>query len=111
MRALHSCAKGVYFLKFYGISRNPITQEYILVIQYCKMGSLNKNFCFISKQEWRTKFSILRDVSKDMESIHNDERVHRDLHSGNVLQNENLTSYISDMGSACPINLEESDIT
>lgn len=110
LRAFHGCAKGVYFLKFYGISKNPTTREYILVIQYCKMGSLYNNFRLISSQEWRMKFSVLRDISKDIDSIHNAERVHRGLHPGNILQNENLTSYVSDMGSACPVNLEESDV-
>ncbi|RHZ89659.1 hypothetical protein Glove_13g210 [Diversispora epigaea] len=106
LKAFHKCSKGMYFIKFYGISKNPQTNEYIVVSQYCKNGSLNKNMNYISQQEWRIKFNILRDIVKDLESIHNKELIHYNLHSGNILQNEHLTSFISDIGLSCPTDLE-----
>ncbi|RIB29871.1 kinase-like domain-containing protein [Gigaspora rosea] len=68
-------------LKVYGLTQNPETCEYLMVIQYAA------------------------DISLDLLRIHKAGIIHCDLHGGNILQNqqhinENIKSFLIDFGNS-----------
>ncbi|GBB88559.1 hypothetical protein RclHR1_01510010 [Rhizophagus clarus] len=82
---------------FYGITQDPKTENYMMVLNYAKNGSL-RNYLDINynKLSWMDKIGYLYDIAKGLESIHNNDLIHRDLHTGNILHDGCL--YICDMG-------------
>ncbi|RIB10677.1 hypothetical protein C2G38_2263907 [Gigaspora rosea] len=86
------------FLECYGVSRND-DGDYIIVMGIAPKGSLQQNLVEVSQLEWKDKLNILNGKVIDLESIHSQELVHRDLHSENVLQGDALQyAYITDLG-------------
>ncbi|GES91846.1 kinase-like domain-containing protein [Rhizophagus clarus] len=93
-------------LRIYGLSQNPSTKEYIIILEYAEGGNFNKwvnnnwdNF------SWLFKINTLLNISNGLKKIHQRKAVHRDLHTGNILfftKNINVFSNsiisISDMG-------------
>src|SRR5438876_3502214 len=81
--------KGV--LDIYGISQDPNTKEYILVMRYADDGSLTD---YITKEfeklKWKNKIRILHSIISGLNIIHQEKLVHRDFHSGNILHSNNL---------------------
>ncbi|EXX75111.1 Mkk2p [Rhizophagus irregularis DAOM 197198w] len=99
---------GSNILKIYGLSQNPITKEYIIVLEYAEGGNFNKwmnnNFKNFS---WPYKIITLLNISNGLKEIHQKRIFHRDLHTGNILFFTNSISkinifgdniFISDMG-------------
>src|SRR5437764_9021308 len=92
--------------KCYGITQNPDTKDYMMVLRYYDEGNLRN---FLNKyRNYETKIGMLRAFAKGLLSIHNSGKIHKDLHSGNVLFNK--TSYISDLGMCQPANNEEKSV-
>ncbi|RIB07248.1 kinase-like domain-containing protein [Gigaspora rosea] len=89
-------------LKIYGLTQN-IKNEYFMVFQYADSGNLNK-FLRTKFHEvtWKTKLKLLFDISKDLYRIHDAGYIHADFHSGNILQDQHISttlqSYIADLG-------------
>src|SRR5437588_8324688 len=90
----HIKFKGPYYkgvLDIYGISQDPNTKEYILVMRYASGGSLAD---YITKRfnnlKWKDKIEILYSVTLGLNIIHQEQFVHRDLHSGNILHFDRL---------------------
>ncbi|CAB4440474.1 unnamed protein product [Rhizophagus irregularis] len=88
------------FLKIYGISQNPNTNDYIMVFEYAEGGNfnnyLNKNH---EKFDWFNGLNVLNNIAISLNGIHQKQMVHRDFHTGNILfMNNNLAARISDMG-------------
>ncbi|RIB13050.1 kinase-like domain-containing protein [Gigaspora rosea] len=48
--------------------------------------------------EWKDKLALLHSIFSDIEAIHFQGLVHRDLHSGNILQDNLYSAYIADLG-------------
>ncbi|RIB22592.1 kinase-like domain-containing protein [Gigaspora rosea] len=88
------CKLGGIKLGIYGLTQTTVTKEYLMVFQYANYGNLQKflkhNF---SDLTWETKLKILLDVSKDLYEIHKAGIIHTNLHSANILQDQQ--SYIS----------------
>ncbi|RGB37358.1 kinase-like domain-containing protein [Rhizophagus diaphanus] len=100
--------------KCYGITKDPITEEYMLVLQYADGGNLHEylknNFSNIT---WKEKLNILHQISMGLRNIHKIDFTHRDLHSGNILHFEsNLykSFQIADLGLAQPENISNDEI-
>ncbi|RIB05077.1 kinase-like domain-containing protein [Gigaspora rosea] len=74
------------FLECHGVSRDDITKDYILVLNYADEGSLRQNIETVSQIIWKDKLNILYCIASDLEAIHSQELIHRDLHSCNILQ-------------------------
>ncbi|GBC28677.2 kinase-like domain-containing protein [Rhizophagus irregularis DAOM 181602=DAOM 197198] len=70
----------------YGITQDPITKEYMLVMDYANGGNLHdylqKNFINIT---WKKKINILWEIINGLQHIHDNNIIHRDFHSGNIL--------------------------
>ena len=81
----------------YGFTRNPITLDYMIVMNYAENGNLRKGLQIIIKDKWMVKLKKLYNIIKGLDHIHQQKLVHCDFHHGNILlEQENLT--ISDLG-------------
>ncbi|GBC05953.1 hypothetical protein RclHR1_06520009 [Rhizophagus clarus] len=104
---VNSC---INIIKLYGLSQDPVTKNYIMVMAYAKNGSL-RNYLDTNynKLDWNYKFGYLQYLAFGLEHIHKNDLIHRDLHSGNVL----VLSYakITDLGLCKPANYTISDNT
>ncbi|RHZ43540.1 hypothetical protein Glove_1033g9 [Diversispora epigaea] len=104
-------------IRFYGITQDPETHSYMMVLDYAKGGNLRKylkiNFNNIN---WYQKLGNLRELSERLMNIHELDIVHQDFHPGNILSS-NFKNYmrISDFGvskliEANPNNPEKKNI-
>ncbi|RIA97411.1 kinase-like domain-containing protein, partial [Glomus cerebriforme] len=85
--------------KLYGISQDPKTQNYILVLEYVKYGSL-RNFLDKYNRHLLTsyKIRILINVAEGLNEIHSKNLTHQDIHSGNILNIDFDRTKITDLG-------------
>src|SRR6266511_2508612 len=91
-------------IDIYGIAQDPITKEYIFVMEYTKDESLQDYLVKDFKNlKWINKIGILYDVIGGLEQIHQQKFIHH-LHSGNILYHKGsfISAYITDLGLSCP---------
>ncbi|RHZ87838.1 hypothetical protein Glove_29g164 [Diversispora epigaea] len=97
--------RGKKSIAIYGITKNPTDNEYMMVMNYAEFGSLRKllNNKF-EELTWEKKSSILLNIVYGLKNIHKMDLMHKDFHSGNIV-NQNLTlSYITDFGLCKPVS-------
>ncbi|EXX58464.1 Ypk2p [Rhizophagus irregularis DAOM 197198w] len=96
-----------YIAEFYGVTQDPETKNYMMVLNYAENGSL-RNYLDkeYSKLNWSKKIDYLRDIILGLKCIHEKELIHRDLHIGNILKFKYKTA-IADMGLCKPANYNE----
>ncbi|GES83236.1 kinase-like domain-containing protein [Rhizophagus clarus] len=98
--------KPIYnsILKVYGISQDPDTKDFIIVLQYAEGGdfnnwiNINDNYKFFN---WKMKIQKLHCIANGLKEIHKNQLVHRDFHIRNILLSSlsiETYIYISDMG-------------
>ena len=79
-----------------------------MIVQFASKGSLRSilptNFNSIL---WKDKISYLNSISFDLKSLHSLEYCHKDLHSGNILQD--YGTFISDFGLSRPADEQKLD--
>ena len=106
--------KGPYYkgiLDIYGVSQDPNTKEYILVTRHANNGNLTD---YISKRfknlKWRDKIEILYRIISGLKIIHQEQFVHYDFHSGNILHSDRISQkvMIADLGLSGPADQETS---
>ncbi|GES88143.1 kinase-like domain-containing protein [Rhizophagus clarus] len=66
----------------FGITRNPNTNEYMMVLEYCEAGNL-RNYLIKSKEyiDYTLRISKLRKIAGGLLDIHSAGKVHKDFHS------------------------------
>ena len=69
------------------------------------MGSLRQNLCSVAQLKWMDKLTLLHCIASDLQIIHSQELIHRDLHSGNILQDHLHSAYIADLGLSISTNI------
>ncbi|EXX59192.1 Cdc15p [Rhizophagus irregularis DAOM 197198w] len=89
-------------IRFYGITQDPETKNYMMVLDYADNGSL-RNYLDTNynKLSWRDRVECLRFIALGLGYIHKNKLIHRDLHIGNILTRMNNV-FISDMGLCKP---------
>ncbi|CAB4418693.1 unnamed protein product [Rhizophagus irregularis] len=94
-------------IRCYGITQDPNTKDYMMVLEYCKDGNL-RNYYLNNESDYYSKINELRLIARGLLDIHNAGKVHKDFHSGNIL----LGSYtlISDLGMCQPANNEKQSV-
>src|SRR3990170_1307353 len=92
-----------YLNKYYGITRNPITEDFIIIMKYYRLGSLRdyitKNFY---KIKWNEKLELLKNITAGLNHLHYQKIIHRDFHTGNILYENEFDVVISDLGISKP---------
>ncbi|RHZ88273.1 hypothetical protein Glove_24g6 [Diversispora epigaea] len=96
--------RGKNAIAIYGITKNPTKNEHMMVMKYAEYGSLrnllNNKF---KKLTWKKKYNILSEVVIGLINIHEMDLMHKDFHSGNIV-NQNLSlCYITDFGLCKPV--------
>src|SRR5438045_9163199 len=84
--------------------------NHLMVMQYFPNGSLRQ--CFkdsYSKSNFADKLYQLYTIAEGLKNIHEKILIHRDLHSGNILNYNNSACYITDLGLCRPANEKDSD--
>ncbi|RHZ88244.1 hypothetical protein Glove_25g37 [Diversispora epigaea] len=107
-------------IRIHGITQDPETQKYMMVLRYAKDGNLRdhlkNNFNNI---KWEKKLYYLRKLAVNLKKIHKLDIVHQDFHPGNILSYDFMSSafnlYITDFGLSKligpnPINPEKKNI-
>jgi serine/threonine protein kinase len=94
-------------MKVYGISQNPDTGDYTIVLHYTAGGNLN-NWINVNDNyksfSWKKKLRILISIAYGLKGIHENQMIHHDFHTGNILFDTPFIieyfnkTYISDMG-------------
>ncbi|RIA83893.1 kinase-like domain-containing protein, partial [Glomus cerebriforme] len=99
-----------FIIRIYGITQDPDTKNYMMVLDYARDGSL-RNYLDTNynKLSWKTKFHNLCDISLGILGIHEEELIHRDLHIGNILSHGN--TFITDMGLCKPADYNKLENT
>ncbi|KLL04845.1 MAG: hypothetical protein MRERV_1c097 [Mycoplasmataceae bacterium RV_VA103A] len=108
-------------VRCYGISQDPITKNYAMVMEYIKDGNLRqvlqKNANNLGLE---SKLGCLLDIAEGLNKIHQQNLVHCDFHSGNILNNVILNdaglrndnfieSHITDLGLSQPANHQKQE--
>ncbi|RHZ85058.1 hypothetical protein Glove_71g72 [Diversispora epigaea] len=80
------CSEDDTSIGFYGITQDPETHSYMMVLDYASDGNLREylkiNFNNIN---WKHKLYILLELSLRLKNIHELDIVHQDFHPGNIL--------------------------
>ncbi|RHZ69219.1 hypothetical protein Glove_286g6 [Diversispora epigaea] len=85
-------------IRFYGITQDPETHSYMMVLDYAKDGNL-REYLKINFNNWFQKLNHLWVLSDRLMNIHKLDIIHQDFHPGNILSSDfegNLQ--ISDFG-------------
>ncbi|GES97342.1 kinase-like domain-containing protein [Rhizophagus clarus] len=97
-------------LAIYGITQDPVTKDYIIILDHAKGGSFNdwikNNNYYIT---WKNKLHILHNIIGGLKEIHENKLIHRDFHTGNILfdypkYKKDISVCISDMGLCGEVN-------
>ncbi|POG64472.1 hypothetical protein GLOIN_2v1782886, partial [Rhizophagus irregularis DAOM 181602=DAOM 197198] len=107
----YNCQKKSFskFVRFFGITQDPNSLNYMIVMSYVKEGSLRKCLPNIVKLNWYDKLQLLKKIILGLKIIHESGLVHRDLHDGNILISNNEI-YIIDLGLCNSVsNLQNSE--
>ncbi|GBC09791.1 hypothetical protein RclHR1_09100004 [Rhizophagus clarus] len=94
---------NIVFFPTFGITQDPDTLNYMIVMDYAVYGSLRSNLS-IKKYNSNDKFENLCYISEQLEVIHDLDLVHGDFHNGNILVDSGNELKISDLGLCRPVN-------
>ncbi|RIB05403.1 kinase-like domain-containing protein, partial [Gigaspora rosea] len=81
-----------------GITKDPKTLEYIIVMHYSQGGSLRSNLQKICMSSWKVKLRHLAVIIAGLKGIHDLNLIHGDLHSDNIFLSNYDTFQIGDLG-------------
>ncbi|CAG8495948.1 7003_t:CDS:1, partial [Racocetra fulgida] len=118
----------IYVSQCYGLSQDPTTGNYLMVMHYFEGGNLrqyldnNHNQLF-----FEDKLGLLYTMANGLYHIHSQGLIHRDFHPGNILNRfsstlyfksleynktmQNIGCYITDLGLCKPIDEANDDKT
>ncbi|CAB4426519.1 unnamed protein product [Rhizophagus irregularis] len=92
----------------YGITKDPDSRNFMIVMGYAKDGSLRQHLNnSFNSTKWNEKLGILQDIAQGLSYIHQKGLIHRDFHCGNILKDSNYT-FITDLGLCRPANVKSS---
>ncbi|CAB4441499.1 unnamed protein product [Rhizophagus irregularis] len=96
-----------HVIQCYGITQDPNTKDYMMVLKYCENGNL-RNYYLNNESNYFPKINNLMPIVSGLLDIHNAGKIHKDFHSGNILYD--VYPYISDLGMCQPANNEKQSV-
>ena len=85
-----------FFIRCLGISQDPVTSNYIMVMEFASLGSL---YAYLNNNiTWTERIAALLDISIGLNSLHDNDLIHQDFHPGNLLFNNQKALLITDFG-------------
>lgn len=101
--SLYSDNEHSYIVPFHGISQDPITKNYLMVMKYMEGGNLRDYLKNNPGLGFRGRLRRLSNIATGLKEIHENGLTHRDFHSGNILSGGlGGLSYITDLGLCRP---------
>ncbi|CAB4431340.1 unnamed protein product [Rhizophagus irregularis] len=94
-------------IQCYGITQDPNTKDYMMVLEYCEDGNL-RNYYMNNESDYSSKILKLYRIASGLLDIHNAGKIHKDFHSGNILFKSH--PFISDLGMCQPANNEKQSV-
>ncbi|CAG8486955.1 34658_t:CDS:2, partial [Racocetra persica] len=95
-----------YVVHCHGVTRNPETQEYMMVMNYAEDGDfrhyIQKN---ITTLRWKDAVEMLCSIAMGLLNVHKNGTFHKNLHCGNILKF--FSCNIADLGLCGPSNPSE----
>ena len=92
-------------VRCYGITKNPETNNFMMVMQYAENGNLrqnlNNNFDSLT---WVNKLYSIMFIAEGLAKIHDENLIHHDFHCGNILSWQTEYTLITDLGLCKPAN-------
>ncbi|EXX50166.1 Cdc15p [Rhizophagus irregularis DAOM 197198w] len=102
----HQSLDSYRFIKLYGFTKDPVTSDYMVVMDYANKGNLRGNLTIVVKYDWNQKLHIIYKIIFGLNHIHKQNLIHCDLHDGNILNHNDKYKdeiYISDLGLCRPV--------
>src|SRR6266496_349660 len=93
---------NTFFIQCLGISQDPKTCEYIMIMEFADCGSLSTYLNTSIK--WDDRVKALLYLSKGLDHLHNSNLTHQDFHPGNLVFNIRNILLITDFGLCKPVN-------
>ncbi|KAF9901634.1 hypothetical protein BX616_002193 [Lobosporangium transversale] len=94
-----------YIVKFFGITKHPLTHDTCIVMQFAENGCLQD---FLETRNititWLTKYRLAWEISSGLDFIHRENIFHTDLHSRNILIDTHGKALITDFGLSKSVN-------
>src|SRR2546421_3128825 len=85
-----------FFIRCLGISQDPVTSNYIMIMEFASLGSL---YAYLNNNmTWKERIIALLDISIGLNTLHNNDLIHQDFHPGNLLFNNQKALLITDFG-------------
>ncbi|EXX53024.1 uncharacterized protein OCT59_017760 [Rhizophagus irregularis] len=101
---------SMFSLIFYGMTKDPETEEFMMILQFADEGNLRSVLSHNFKNIlWKDKIIYLYWLIYGLKNLHDLGYFHKDFHSGNILQEGGYQTYISDFGLSGPSNKQKSD--
>ncbi|CAG8472800.1 11702_t:CDS:2 [Scutellospora calospora] len=91
-------------LRCYGITRDPKTHEFMMVFQHCSRYDLQTYLSRIPYTTLLQSHKLISQIVGGLKEIHKSGLIHKNLHSGNILIDENGNAYIGDTGLCKPVD-------
>ncbi|CAB5386288.1 unnamed protein product [Rhizophagus irregularis] len=102
------CLQSASFAGTFGITRDPTSNYYMIVMKYYENGNLYQYLDHCNGiLSCRDMIDILWGIAGGLERIHSEGKIHRNLHGGNLLVEDEKVSTdarIADVGLHGPCN-------
>ncbi|WNE41385.1 MAG: Serine/threonine-protein kinase PknD [Mycoplasmataceae bacterium] len=121
IRIVHDKVITDKIVQCFGISQDPIDNNYLMIMMYIEKGNLIKylvenDYLRVGENSWKNnissflnKLKLLIEISKGLDLIHEKNLIHCDFHPGNILVENKYNCYISDLGLCRPVNEKNSN--
>ncbi|CAB4376186.1 unnamed protein product [Rhizophagus irregularis] len=98
LQLLHQVNVHPNINRFLGVTKDPVHDDYIIILQYANQGNLREYLekSFLSLH-WKDKAQMALDITCGLKYLHSRQIIHRDLHAKNILVN-NGRLMIADFG-------------
>ncbi|CAB5198477.1 unnamed protein product [Rhizophagus irregularis] len=107
----HKCLQSDLLAETFGITKDP-TSNYMIVMKYYESGNLYQYLDRYNEiLSWKDIINMSQRIAKGLERIHIEGKIHRNLHGGNLLIEDDEISTdatdarISDVGLYGPSNI------